>query len=210
MFTSLLATDLIAPLNIVGTIVFAMTGAISAARKRFDLFGLVVFAALVGLGGGTLRDILLGRLPVFWVLAPWNLALTTAVAILSFFMMRWITRFQRIFIWADALGLATFAIVGSAVSLEVGVSPYLAPLFGVFTGCFGGLLRDVIANERPLILYAELYASAALAAGAVYVGLLEWGLSSLTASILALAAGMLLRAASIIWGLHLPRAMYPR
>jgi uncharacterized membrane protein YeiH len=200
--------DFLDLLNIMGTAVFALTGAISAARKRFDLFGMIFFAALVGVGGGTLRDVILGRLPVFWVTAPINIAVTTVVAVLAFFLMRWLIRDRAIFLWADAIGLATFAIVGTAVALEVGVSPYLAPFFGVITGCFGGMIRDVVANEAPTLLYAELYATAAFAGGLVYVLALQtdWPHVANAAALVGLITGLAVRSLGIIWRLHLPRA----
>ncbi len=201
--------DLIGPLSVLGTAVFALTGAISAAKKRFDLFGMIVLAAIVGLGGGTLRDILLGRLPVAWVREPWELAITTAVAIVSFFFLRSLYRLKTVFVWADALGLATFAVVGASVALAQNISPLLAPVFGMFTACFGGLLRDVIANERPLILYGELYASAALAGAAVYALGKSLAWNPFWTAVLALAVGLALRALGIIWRVHLPRPKLP-
>jgi uncharacterized membrane protein YeiH len=201
--------DLIAPLNALGTAVFALTGAISAVKKRFDLFGMIFLAGLVGLGGGTLRDVLLGRLPVFWVREPWDLLITTSVAILAFIFLKIFSRLKSLFLWADALGLATFAIVGASIALHQGVSPFLAPVFGMFTACFGGLMRDVIANERPLILYGELYASAALAGSAVYtfVVVMNWG--DFLAAVSALVTGLTMRAIGIIWQVHLPTAKLP-
>lgn len=197
--------SLIETLSVLGTAVFALTGAMSAARKRFDLFGMIVLAGLVGLGGGTLRDLLLGRLPVFWVREPWDLMLTSGVAVMSFFFLQSLTKLKLVFLWADALGLATFAVVGTAVALEQNVAYYLSPVFGMFTACFGGLMRDVIANERPLILYGELYASAALAGAAAYSLVIYLGLGESTAALIALAVGLVMRAIGIIWRVHLPK-----
>lgn len=200
----MLTVDLIDPLSAIGTAVFALTGAISAARKRFDIFGMVVLAAVVGLGGGTLRDVLLGRLPVTWVSDPSGLLITTSVAIFSFFFLKHLVRLEAIFLWADAIGMATFAVIGTSLALEKDVSPFLAPVFGMFTACFGGLVRDVIVNERPTILYAELYATAALAGSAVYsLGMtLEWNRSWVTA--ISLVVAMVVRALGIVWRWHLP------
>ena len=200
--------DLLGSLSILGTAVFALTGAISAAKKRFDIFGMIVLAALVGLGGGTLRDVILGRLPVFWVRDPSELLNTTLVAVISFFALPWFERKKQIFLWADALGLATFAVVGTGVAIEQQVSLWLAPLFGVFSACFGGLLRDVIANDRPLILYGELYASAAFLGGVVYTLCFYWQWGHGLSVALALAVGLLMRAVGIIWKVHLPKPKY--
>ena len=201
----MLTVDLIDPLSAIGTAVFALTGAISAARKRFDIFGMIVLAAVVGLGGGTLRDVLLGKLPVTWVSDPSGLLITTSVAIFSFFFLKHLVRLEAIFLWADAIGMATFAVIGTSLALEKGVSPFLAPVFGMFTACFGGLVRDVIVNERPTILYGELYATAALAGSAVYVmgTTLNW--NKVWVTLAALIVAMVLRALGIVWRLHLPR-----
>ena len=201
----MLTVDLINPLSAIGTAVFALTGAISAARKRFDIFGMIVLAAVVGLGGGTLRDVLLGKLPVTWVSDPSGLLITTSVAIFSFFFLKHLVRLEAIFLWADAIGMATFAVIGTSLALEKGVSPFLAPVFGMFTACFGGLVRDVIVNERPTILYGELYATAALAGSAVYVmgTTLNW--NNVWVTLAALIVAMVLRALGIVWRLHLPR-----
>lgn len=201
----MLTVDLINPLSAIGTAVFALTGAISAARKRFDIFGMIVLAAVVGLGGGTLRDVLLGKLPVTWVSDPSGLLITTSVAIFSFFFLKHLVRLEAIFLWADAIGMATFAVIGTSLALEKGVSPFLAPVFGMFTACFGGLVRDVIVNERPTILYGELYATAALAGSAVYVmgTTLNW--NKVWVTLAALIVAMVLRALGIVWRLHLPR-----
>lgn len=201
----MLTVNLIDPLSAIGTAVFALTGAISAARKRFDIFGMIVLAAVVGLGGGTLRDVLLGRLPVTWVSDPSGLLITTSVAIFSFFFLKRLVRLEAIFLWADAIGMATFAVIGTSLALEKDVSPFLAPVFGMFTACFGGLVRDVIVNERPTILYGELYATAALAGSAVYVlgTVLNW--NNIWVTLAALVVAMVLRALGIVWRMHLPR-----
>ena len=201
----MLTVNLIDPLSAIGTAVFALTGAISAARKRFDIFGMIVLAAVVGLGGGTLRDVLLGKLPVTWVSDPSGLLITTSVAIFSFFFLKHLVRLEAIFLWADAIGMATFAVIGTSLALEKEVSPFLAPVFGMFTACFGGLVRDVIVNERPTILYGELYATAALAGSAVYVlgTVLNW--NNIWVTVAALIVAMVLRALGIVWRMHLPR-----
>lgn len=201
MFT----VDLLDVLGAIGTIVFALTGAIAAAKKRFDIFGMILLACVVGLGGGTLRDLLLGRLPVSWVKDPTEVLISTIVAVVAFLFLTRVSVLKNIFLWADAIGMATFAVMGTTLALHKDVSPFLAPVFGMFTACFGGLVRDVIVNERPVILYGELYASAALAGSAIYsIGfVLKWDNSWTT--LLALLVALSLRAVGIVWGVHLPR-----
>lgn len=201
----MLTLDLIDPLSAIGTAVFALTGAISAARKRFDIFGMIVLAGVVGLGGGTLRDILLGKLPVTWVNDPSGLLITTSVAIFSFFFLKNLVRLETVFLWADAIGMATFAVIGTSLALQKDVSPFLAPVFGMFTACFGGLVRDVIVNERPTILYGELYATAALAGSAVYALGVSLAWSNVWVTVLSLIIALVLRALGIVWRMHLPK-----
>lgn len=197
--------DMLDVLSAIGTIVFALTGAISAAKKRFDIFGMILLACVVGLGGGTLRDLLLGRLPVSWVKDPTEVLISTTVAVVAFVFIKKINVLKSIFLWADAIGMATFAVIGTTVALQKDVSPFLAPVFGMFTACFGGLVRDVIVNERPVILYGELYASAALMGSAVYsIGVLfKW--DNLWGTLLALSVAFGLRSLGIVRGVHLPR-----
>lgn len=197
--------DMLDVLGAIGTIVFALTGAISAAKKRFDIFGMILLACVVGLGGGTLRDLLLGRLPVSWVKEPTEVLISTTVAVVAFLFIKKINVLKSIFLWADAIGMATFAVIGTTVALQKDVSPFLAPVFGMFTACFGGLVRDVIVNERPVILYGELYASAALMGSAVYsIGVLfKW--DNLWTTLLALSVALGLRSLGIVRGVHLPR-----
>ena len=197
--------DLLDVLSAIGTVVFALTGAISAAKKRFDIFGMVLLACVVGLGGGTLRDLLLGRLPVGWVTDPTEVLISVIVAVFAFLFLRNVSILKSLFLWADAIGMATFAVIGTTIALHKGVSPFLAPVFGMFTACFGGLVRDVIVNERPVILYGELYASAALIGSAVYAIGVVFKWDNLLATLLALFVALGLRAIGIVWGVHLPR-----
>ncbi len=200
-----LTLDLLDVLSAIGTVVFALTGAISAAKKRFDIFGMILLACVVGVGGGTLRDLLLGRLPVAWVKDPTEVLISTIVAMVAFLFLSKITLLKSVFLWADAIGMATFAVIGTTVALEENVSPFLAPVFGMFTACFGGLVRDVIVNERPVILYGELYASAALVGSAVYAFGIVFEWDHLWTTLAALFVALGLRAIGIVWRVYLPK-----
>jgi uncharacterized membrane protein YeiH len=184
--------------------VFAASGALVASRKGLDAVGFILIAVVTGYGGGTVRDLLLGRLPVFWLRAPGMLAICATVGVLVFFFAHRLESRFRTLLWADALGLALYAVVGAETALLAGADPWAAVLLGTITATFGGILRDILCNELPLILRKEIYATAAAAGAALFVALRISG----TERDLALAAGALLtfaiRAAAISRGWSLP------
>lgn len=144
-----------------GDVVFAISGALTAARYRMDLLGFVLIGTITGIGGGTIRDLLLGR-TVWWTQEPAELILCVAAALLTFFWITSdITRRKGI-IWSDALGLAAFGVVGCHVALEFGAPFVVAVFMGMVTATGGGVIRDVLTNTQPMILCGELYATAAL------------------------------------------------
>ena len=148
-------------LDLAGIAVFAASGALVASRKRMDAVGFILIAAVTGFGGGTLRDLLLGRTPPFWLRDPTWLAVASSVALLVFFTAPRIESRFRALLWADAVGLALFAVLGAEIALLAGADPWAAVLLGVVTATFGGIARDVICNEVPLLLRKEIYAPAA-------------------------------------------------
>jgi uncharacterized membrane protein YeiH len=169
----------LATLDYAAVFVFAATGALAAAEKRHDIVTFGFFAAITGVGGGTLRDLLIGA-PVFWVQQPAYLvaSLVAAVAV-------WVLgpeRFrERLLIWLDALGLSAYAVVGAAKALEMGVGPLPAVVMGVLTATVGGVIRDVIAQHPSVLLRREIYVSAALAGASVFVALQQFSLALLPA-----------------------------
>ncbi len=189
--------------------VFAASGALVASRKQLDPVGFMLIATVTGLGGGTVRDLLLGRTPVFWLGAPLLLAVCCGVALLVFLTAhRLESRFQAL-LWADALGLALYAVVGAEVALVAGADPWAAVLLGTITATFGGMLRDVICAELPLILRREIYATAAAAGAMLFVGLRAAGTGRDAAMAAGMALGFVIRAAAISRGWSLP-AYKPR
>jgi len=191
-------------LDLAGIAVFAASGALVAARKRLDIVGFVVIALITGFGGGTLRDLLLGRTPVFWLRTPELPAIAASVAVLVFFFRPQIAaRFQAL-LWADAVGLSLYAVLGAETALLAGMPPWSAVLLGVVTACFGGVLRDVVCNEIPLLLRREIYALAALAGAAVFVLLRVNGVWRDPALWSGLAVAFAIRAAAIARGWSLP------
>jgi uncharacterized membrane protein YeiH len=191
-------------LDLFGTAVFAVSGALAAGRRHMDLFGVLVIAAVTAVGGGTVRDLLLDRHPVFWIADLWYLG-TIATAALSTFLYTAAARPPRSALpIADAFGLAIFTVVGAKVSIEMGSPTVIVVLMGAVTGTVGGILRDVLCDETPLILRREIYATAALGGGLVYVVLRGTALPLPTPTIAAVSSVFLTRLAALRWNLHLP------
>jgi uncharacterized membrane protein YeiH len=191
-------------LDIVGVAVFAATGALAASRKQMDLIGFALLATFTGIGGGTLRDLILDR-PVFWLLDQAYLAICLAVAVLSFFTGHLVQRRYALLLWLDAVGLAAYGVLGAHVAVAAGAGVIVAAALGVITATFGGMMRDVVSQETPLILKQELYATAALCSAAVYLSLIGLQASVPLAAAIAIAAGFSLRAGAIRFGWSLPR-----
>ncbi|MCP1468835.1 putative membrane protein YeiH [Sphingobium sp. OAS761] len=189
-------------LGIVGTFVFAASGALAAARLRQTLVTFAFFALVTGVGGGTVRDLLIGA-PVFWIVDSVPAITCTAAALMVWFTpRRWWS--ERALDWLDAIGLAAFAVFGSAKAMSLGVPPFVAAMMGVVTGCVGGIMRDLLAGEPSILLRPELYVTAAAVASGLFV-LLRWaGLEVPVAGMVAALAGFALRAVAIRRGLGLP------
>ena len=189
-------------LDLFGIAVFAATGALAAAGRSQTFVTAAFFALVTGVGGGTIRDLLIGA-PVWWVHHPFVAALCLGVAAII-----WVTPQRwwdgRGFDWLDAAGLAAYAVFGAAKALEYGIPPIPAMLMGVLTACAGGIIRDVLAGEPSILMRPELYVTAAALASGLHVALSLAGLPLYAAGILAAAAGFALRAAAIVWKLALP------
>lgn len=186
----------------------AMTGALSAGRRRMDLFGVIIIASVTALGGGSLRDIVLGHYPLGWVKHPQYLGYTIGAAILATFAARWMHRLRHAFLLLDALGLVAFTLIGCAIAREAGHAPAIVIVAGMLTGTFGGVLRDVLCNEIPLVFRKELYASVSLLTGTAYLVLLRAGVAESVATIGCLAGGVLLRMMAIRFNWEVPKFVY--
>jgi uncharacterized membrane protein YeiH len=189
-------------LSIVGTFVFAASGALAAARLGQTLVTFAFFALVTGVGGGTVRDLLIGA-PVFWVVdAVPAIACVSAALIVWYTPRRWWS--ERALDWLDAIGLAAFAVFGAAKAMSFGVPPFVAGIMGVVTGCVGGIMRDLLAGEPSILLRPELYVTAAVFASGSFVVLRWLGLEVPVAGVLAALFGFGLRAVAIRRGLALP------
>jgi uncharacterized membrane protein YeiH len=189
-------------LDYAGVAVFALTGALAAAHSKQTIVTFGFFAAITGIGGGTLRDLLIGA-PVFWVAHPDYLWVCFGTAIVA-----WFTRPDRwrhgALAWLDAIGMAAFSVVGAAKALDFGTAPLVAVVMGVLTATFGGIIRDVLAGEPSMILGPEIYITAAALSSGVYVVLVGLGAPTLAAGAIAALAGFALRGAALHFNLKLP------
>jgi len=191
-------------LDLFGIAVFACSGALAAGQKRMDLFGVVVLAFVTAVGGGTLRDLVIGNAPVFWVRDPVYVWVALGAGLLTFLAAH-LHRFSAdTLVIADALGLAVFSVLGTRVGVAQVGPGIIAAMTGVMSGVVGGILRDVLVNRVPLVLRREIYASAALL-GAIALQLLDAaGLATPYPALLAGALVLALRLAAVRWQLHLP------
>lgn len=195
----------IAILDWLGIVAFTVTGALVAARNQMDAVGFVLLGTVTGIGGGTIRDLLLNIHPVLWIEHPEYLAVCIGVSVVVFFVAHRVRSRMRLILWADGIGLALFATVGAERASSVGASPLVAVVMGVITACFGGIIRDLLGQTRSIIFSYEIYVTAALGAATVFVALHEFGTSREIAVIAGVATGFALRAGALLWGWSLPR-----
>ena len=195
---------LIAVLDIIGTIAFAVTGALAGIHKGLDTFGIIVLAVVTACGGGIFRDMLIGSLPPTALLNPFNPLLAVASALVVFFMHNYLDRFRHVLTFFDAVGLGAFTAIGVSIGVAVDGGAFLSILLGLSTGTVGGIIRDIFTREIPYVFQKEIYASASLLGGLWFVlweptshGLALYGCFLLT-------TGM--RLLSVKYDLHLPRA----
>ena len=189
-------------LDLAGTAVFALSGALIAARLNQTFVTCAFFALLTGVGGGSVRDVLLG-LPAFWLRDLWVAPAVLGTAIIAWLLPRgwWEGRWLE---WADALGMAAFSTLGVAKALAFDVAPIPAVILGVVTGCVGGIIRDVIAGVPSILMRPELYVTASALAASLCAGLLLGGVQQYAAMAIAALAGFGLRGAAMVWSIELP------
>jgi uncharacterized membrane protein YeiH len=193
-------------LNLVGTFAFGLTGGILAVRNKMDLFGVLVLSVATGLGGGIMRDLILGHVPPITILDWRFLAASGIAGLLVFFDFRQIVRWNRFVIAFDAVGLAIFTVTGTTIALGSGLGPVPSTLLGMLTGIGGGALRDILAAEVPLVLRSEIYAVASLL-GAIIITLANAAqVLGPAAEILAAVATFSLRMVSVWRGWKIPIA----
>src|SRR5512146_2713119 len=197
--------SLIYLLDLCAVAVCAITATLEAHRRELDLFGVAVIAVIAGIGGGTVRDILLGRLPVYWVHDPIYVVVGITAAVFTFFLGRKLPLPKNFFLLPDAIGLALFTVIGTSVAMGLQVHWFIAALMGVITGVFGGVIRDILCNEVPLIFRTDIYATASLAGALLLIALDGSGMVHDLAILFAMVCTVAIRLAAIRWHIHLPR-----
>lgn len=190
-------------LDYAGIAVFAATGALAASRKQLDIIGFLFFAAFTGIGGGTVRDLILG-VPVFWVVNPDYLLICVVTAVLVYFTAHLFESRYKLLLWLDAVGLAAYCVFGAWKAFGVTGSPVIAVVMGVITASFGGILRDQLAGEPSILLQREIYITAALAGAAVYTGLDMAGLPVMAAALPAAGVAFVIRGGAMKFGWSIP------
>ena len=186
----------------------AMSGALAAGRRNMDLFGVAVIAFLTALGGGTVRDILLGNFPVTWTQHPSYIYMTLTGGLVTIAIARFMRHLRQLFLVLDAIGLVAFTIIGCNVALDLGYEPIVVVMSGITTGIFGGIIRDIMCGRVPQVLRREIYACVSLVVAVLYLFLLRQGVDEGVTQLAAFSVGLLLRMVAIRWSVSLPVFRY--
>jgi uncharacterized membrane protein YeiH len=190
-------------LNFAGVFVFAATGALAASRRQLDIVGFIFLANITGIGGGTLRDLILST-PVFWVQEPIYLLAGTLAAFAVYFTAHMVESRYRVLLWLDAIGMSAYTVMGAAKGLALGVSAPVAIVTGIFTATLGGILRDMVAGEPSVFMRREIYITAALAGACLYVGLARLGVDPFFSAVVAALTSFTVRGGALYFGWNLP------
>ena len=186
----------------------AMSGALAAGRRNMDIFGVVVIAFVTALGGGTIRDMVLGHYPIGWTQHPEYVYLVISAGLLTTVVARYMIHLKQVFLLLDAMGLIAFSLIGSDVAIRLGYDPLVVVMAGMITGISGGILRDVLCNQVPVVFRRELYASVSMTVCLLYLGLQWLEVSIGTSTAICFAGGLALRLAAIRFGWRLPVFSY--
>lgn len=193
----------ITALDYAGVSLFAATGALAASRKQLDIIGFLFLAAVTGIGGGTVRDLVLG-VPVFWITQPDYILACASTAVVIYFTAHLLESRYRWLLWFDAIGLAAYCVIGADKGLTVTGSTTIAVVMGMLTGTLGGILRDVLANEPSVLLRRDVYVSAALLGALAFVAAQALGLNQITSASLGFVMASVIRGSALAFGWTLP------
>ncbi|MEE3149288.1 MULTISPECIES: trimeric intracellular cation channel family protein [Leeuwenhoekiella] len=191
-------------IDILGTIAFAISGVITATKKRMDLFGILIIATVTSVGGGTLRDLLIGKSPVSWLLDStfvYIIVATTIVGIIFRKQLRYVRRSLFLF---DTIGIALYTVTGVEIALLINLDPVICVALGTITACFGGVIRDILCNEIPVIFRKEIYASACIAGGTLYVIMHHYGIAAGVNAVVSGLVVVVIRTLAVVYEVQLP------
>ena len=197
--------DVIHGVDLVATAVFAISGALAAAAQRNDILGFVLFGTITGIGGGTVRDLLLGADAVFWLHNNEYLWVCIGASVATWFLAPQFHSLQKLLLWADAVGMALFSVLGAVKAVQLGAPDIVAVGMGVMTATFGSMIRDTLLNQKPVLLEPEIYVTAALLGACSYTLLAGIEITASLAFPVSIAAAFLLRACAIVFDLRLPK-----
>ncbi|EDP5497287.1 TPA: trimeric intracellular cation channel family protein [Campylobacter jejuni] len=199
----------ITTLYIIGISAEGMTGALAAGRHKMDLFGVIFIALVTAIGGGSIRDVLLGHYPLTWVKHPEYIILICFCALIATKIPRVVTKLETLFLTLDAIGLVVFSILGAQIAIDQNHGFIIAVAAAIITGVFGGILRDILCMRIPLVFQKEIYAGIAIIAGAIYYSLIMWlELNALVCTLLTLFIGVIARLLAIKYQWSLPIFSY--
>lgn len=191
-------------IDILGTIAFAISGVITATKKRMDVFGILIVATVTSVGGGTLRDLLIGKTPVGWLLNTtfvYTILVTTVFGVVFRKQLHYVRKSLFLF---DTIGIALYTITGVQMGIIIDLHPAICVALGTITACFGGVIRDILCNEIPVIFRKEIYASACILGGAVYISLMHFGATAGVTAVIAGLTVIVVRTLAVVYELQLP------
>lgn len=196
--------EITAIIDILGTISFAMSGALTAMRKKLDVFGILIIALVTSVGGGTLRDILIGKTPVSWMLNMTFVYVIISATVVAIIFRSYLKYVRRSLFLFDTIGIALYTIAGVQIATAAGLDPVVCVILGTISACFGGVLRDILCNEIPIIFHKEIYATVCLLGGSIYLGLSEAGMSQAYAMVISGIVIILIRTLAVVRQWSLP------
>ncbi|HLV28458.1 MAG TPA: trimeric intracellular cation channel family protein [Burkholderiaceae bacterium] len=202
------ATSLLQTLFVIAIVAEAMTAALAAGKREMDWVGVCLLGCVTALGGGSVRDVLLGHHPLTWVAHPSYLLLTGGAALFTIAVARYMHKLRNIFLFLDAVGLVVFTVIGCNVAIGLELPTVVVVASGMITGCVGGVLRDILCNSIPLLFRAELYATVSIITGLLYIGGMSTSLPHDLVLGFAMAFGLTLRLLALRYGWSMPKFVY--
>ena len=191
-------------LDLIVTVVFAITGALAAKEHKMDVFGMFILAFVTGVGGGTLRDMMIGSTPVFWMKNPFYILMIVLGVVLPIVFKK-MSEWKKSILFFDAIGLGVFTVIGVEKGIDFGLHPVIAVALGAVTGCFGGLIRDILRNQIPAVLHKEIYATASLTGGIMFFVLNYLGFHSDLVAVLTAFIVFIIRVLALKYRWELPK-----